>query len=126
MNKTSKTVQPRDDYKELLNLTPLFVGCRPTQGVEFHYPGAFHHARWMSKAVYCSKIFLFRNQCSMSLGETILIREICIFIVMLYVEAWFTAPKAVAAPNHDLEFLKKLYRYKEIDKRISDVTVKKI
>lgn len=124
-NDTLKAAQPRDDYKELLHLTLLFLGHRPHKKVLFNYPGAFHHARWMSKANYSLKMYLFRDQFSMSSEELEGIRETCIFIVMLYVEAWFTCPKAILAPNHDLQFLKKLYRYKDIDESISNVAVDK-
>lgn len=117
--------QPRDDYKELLSLTLIFLGCQSSQEVKFYYPGAFHHARWMSKAIYCLKIFIFRSQFPMSAEELAAIRETCIFIIKLYVEAWFTTPIAAAAPYHDLEFLKKLRHYKEVDEQISDATVKK-
>lgn len=126
VQQTLNTALPRDDYKELLNLTLIFLGCQPAQEVRFNTPGAFHHARWMSKANYSLKIYLFRNQFSLSSEEVEAFREICLFIVMLYTEAWFTAPKAAAAPNHDLQFLKKLHEYRGINEKISDVTVKKL
>ena len=53
---------PRDDYHELLELTIIFLGGSPPSGVVLKCPGAFHHARWMSKALYCYKIWLFRDQ----------------------------------------------------------------
>lgn len=120
-----KNLQPRDDYKELLQLTLVFLGCVPSDSVTFRYPGAFHHARWMAKAIYCLKIFIFRDQCEMTEKERIAIRDTSIFIVLLYVEAWFTVPLASLAPNHDLKFLKKLYSYNSIDKDISTVTLNK-
>lgn len=48
----------RDDYKELLELTLIFLG-EDSGPVSFRPPGAMHHARWMSKALYALKIFLF-------------------------------------------------------------------
>ena len=36
--------QPRDDYKELLHLAPLFLGSE-TEGTQIIAPGAFHRAR---------------------------------------------------------------------------------
>lgn len=38
-------LQPRDDYKELLQLTLIFLGSVPSHNVSFRFPGAFHHAR---------------------------------------------------------------------------------
>jgi len=52
----------RDDYRELLELAVIFLGGTPTRGISFLYPGTIHHARWMSKAIYSLKIFIFHNQ----------------------------------------------------------------
>jgi hypothetical protein len=52
----------RDDYRELLELGVIFLGGTPTRGIFFRYPGAMHHARCMSKAIYFLKIFIFRKQ----------------------------------------------------------------
>jgi len=54
--------QPRDDYCELLELTIIFLGGCPPRGVHFRQPGAIHRARWMAKAIYCIKMWLFRNK----------------------------------------------------------------
>lgn len=53
--------QPRKDYRELLELTVIFLGGVPHRGIFLRVPGAIHHARWMAKAIYCLKIFLFRS-----------------------------------------------------------------
>ena len=36
--------QPKDDYREFLELTVLFLGEIPPRGKQFNTPGAFHHA----------------------------------------------------------------------------------
>jgi hypothetical protein len=46
---------PRDDYKELLELSIIFLGGTPSNGIQFRYPGAVHRARWMSRAIYSLK-----------------------------------------------------------------------
>ncbi|KAL4141736.1 hypothetical protein QTP88_004317 [Uroleucon formosanum] len=86
----------RDDYRELLELAVIFLGGTPTHGISFKYPGAMHHARWISKAIYSLKIFIFQDS----------IRSICIFLIRLYIKAWFCAPIASLAPFQDLQFLK--------------------
>ena len=53
--------QPRDDYKEMLELVLIFLGEIPAAGVRFKQPGAFHHAPWMAKAIYTLKIFMFQK-----------------------------------------------------------------
>lgn len=40
-------------------LSKLFLEEHPTC-MSFYRPGAFHHARWMSKAIYCLKIYFFK------------------------------------------------------------------
>lgn len=45
------TKLPRDDYKEFLVLTLVFIGVIPEK-FRFRKPGACHHARWMAKALF--------------------------------------------------------------------------
>ena len=54
--------QPRDDYHELLELTIIFLGATPPRGIKFQCPGALHRARWMARAIYSIKMWLFRSQ----------------------------------------------------------------
>jgi hypothetical protein len=68
---------PRDDYKELLELLILFLGDIPSHGVSFRKPGAFLHARWMAKAIYSLKIFLFRNEFELNTEEVNRVTDIC-------------------------------------------------
>lgn len=51
-------VQIRGDYKEFLELIITFLGGN---GGAFRTCGATSHTRFMSKAIYCLKIFLFRT-----------------------------------------------------------------
>jgi hypothetical protein len=53
--------QPRDDYREFLELAIIFLGEVPPRGVRFMTPGPIHHARWMAKALYSFKIWLFED-----------------------------------------------------------------
>jgi len=48
-----------------------------------------------------------------------------VFLIIIYIEAWFEATSATAAPHNDLVFLKKLYNYQAIDAEISKVAVSK-
>lgn len=120
-----QNIQPREDYRELLELTQIFLGIVPSRGIKFRFPGAYHHAHWMSKAIYCLKIYLFRGTFKLTAKEEKAISQICIFIVTIHVRAWFTAPLATKAPNHDLQFLKRLNDYKLIDPQLSQVTLQK-
>lgn len=116
---------PRDDYRELLQLTLIFLGLIPAHDIFFNIPGAFHHARWMAKAIYCLKMFIFRDAFITSTNELNAIRDTCVFIVLVYIQAWFTCPVPTRAPAHDLQFMKNLYNYRSIDEEISTVTLEK-
>ncbi|XP_071580212.1 uncharacterized protein [Temnothorax nylanderi] len=123
---TLREQQPREDYREFLELTAIFLGEAPPRGISFRVPGAIHHARWMAKAIYCLKIFLFRGEFILSLQEENAICDICIFLVSVYVEAWFCAPSAIKAPYLDFRVLSKFFEYQAIDRGISRVALQKL
>lgn len=114
--------QPRDDYRELLQLSILFLGGKVHSS--FRIPGPVHHARWMAKAIYCLKIYLFRSQFNIS-SDLPAIEKICLFIVSVYIEAWYLAPEAVKAPSVDLKFIRKIVEFEKIDKEISQAACRK-
>ena len=53
-----KEGQPPDDYRELLELSLIYMGRIPPRGIHLVAPGAIHQARWMAKAIYLLKLFL--------------------------------------------------------------------
>lgn len=111
---------PRDDYREFLELALIFLEGNQSGKINFKKPEAFHHARWMSKAIYSLKIYIFRNSFALTSAQKKGLFDLCQFIVFIYVKAWFTSPLAVKAPSGDLEFFKKLWSYKDIDSEIAD------
>jgi hypothetical protein len=58
---------PRDDYRELLEITLIFLGIAPPRGIHFAQPGAMHQARWMSKVIYTFKLWMFHHSLSLLL-----------------------------------------------------------
>lgn len=114
--------QIRGDYQELLELAITFVGG---DGGNFHPCGATSHARFMSKGIYCLKIFLFRAHFKFYEKEFAGTRAICIFFVKLYIKVWFECTNAVQCPNQDLNLLRDLFLYAEIDKAVSNALVNK-
>ena len=103
----------------------IFLGGTCAKGNRFHVPGAFHHARWMAKAIYILKIYLFREEFALSSEEMLGIQDICIFLTNLYIEAWFSAPIPEKAPHQDLRFVQQLYAYEAVDKNISEIGLRK-
>ncbi|XP_050541520.1 uncharacterized protein LOC126905643 [Daktulosphaira vitifoliae] len=119
-----KIKQVRDDYREMLELSVIFLGEEPTRGIKFMTPGATSHSRWMSKVIYCLKIFMFSEQFHLSTKEKRGLEEICVFIVTVHLKNWFTATLAACAPNNDLQLIKTLIKYD--NPHISKATVKKM
>lgn len=109
VNETLKIQQPRVDYEEFLLLTLLFLGEPLPPKKSICAPGAFHHARWMAKAIYTLKIFLLRDNFRLTRNEKINLRALCIFIVKLYLKKWFSAPLSTKAPAVDLNLCKAAY-----------------
>lgn len=107
--------QPRDDYRELLLLCLVFLDSFSEENFSFKRPGAMHHARWMSKAIYSLKIFLFRHQFNLLAQEEKNLRRICIFVISFYIRVWYNSTSAIQAPNNDLEFMKNLIHSKNVD-----------
>lgn len=68
-----------DMIKELLELSSKFVGEDDPNFTQFRLPGATSHARFMLKAIYNYKMFLFRDQFTMTARELNGVRSICIF-----------------------------------------------
>ncbi|KAK2703771.1 hypothetical protein QYM36_017903 [Artemia franciscana] len=124
-NKHLEQSQPRDDYKEFLELVLIFLGATPARGVRFMSPGAMHHARWMSKVIYSLKIWMLKAQFRLTLTEERGLHDVCVFAVRVYLKAWISAPLASGAPYSDLLLLKSLLEYSSIHLAISKATSNK-
>ena len=90
-------MQCRDDYREFLELSIIFLGDIPARGVRLIVPGEMHHARWMSKILYAIKIWMFRGQFKLPTGEETGLRDIAVFSVHDHLNAWMMAPLATSA-----------------------------
>lgn len=118
--------QPRDDYKELLNLIIVFLGGTPERGASFRAPAGLHRGRWMAKSIYALNLYLFREQLKLTKRELKGIKDICIFTVTIYAKYWFQAPFAWSAPRNDLQLLKDLKAYENINQTLAKATTKKL
>lgn len=119
----------RHDYKELLELSLLFVGDNlpnvDGRSTMFRRPGPVHHARWMAKGIYSLKMFLFRDQIQLTEKERIGLADICVFIIRFYLVYWFRSPRAINAPMQDLTFLKNVYSTRVVDEVLADEVIRK-
>jgi hypothetical protein len=124
--------QPRNDYRELLSLTVVFLGGTPPGGVRFRAPAGLHRARWMARLIYGFKLFMFGRKAAVdglfklsTSEERGLIQLLCFSIAGGYIQAWFSAPEGISAPRNDLDFLDRLLRYSKIDNTVSTVAISK-
>lgn len=67
--------QPQEDYKELLNLTIMFLEGIPEKGISFRVPDGLHRAKWMAKALYSLKMYLFRDEFNLTKKKETVIRD---------------------------------------------------
>lgn len=115
--------QPRDDYKELLELSIITLGGLPPRGVHLRRPGALHRARWMATLIYGMKIWVLRDQFQLTSSERKGLKRFINFVLFLYVPAWYSAVEATAAPARDLRFYQSLVKYEDVDKGLSKAVV---
>lgn len=112
----------RDDYREFIELALIFLG---EDDIPFRLPGPTSHARWMAKGLYDLKIFLFREQFNLTARELNGIRDICIFLIRIYIKAWFGCTNAIEAPNQDYNFVKDAVAYAQTDSSVSTEILRK-
>ena len=95
---------PREDYKELVQLTAVWLGgVSAVEGFRFQWPGAFHSARFMAKDLYLLKMDLLSSQLSfLTKEEKENIAQLARFIGV-YFSRWFLkCALASAAPYQSL------------------------
>ena len=55
-------INVRGDYKELIDLSILYLERKPDDPFRFKSAGPFHKARWMGKLLYCMKLNICENK----------------------------------------------------------------
>ncbi|KAG0708258.1 hypothetical protein GWK47_024055 [Chionoecetes opilio] len=121
MERGIQTKKVREDYRELCNLSLFYLTVNLRQPIK--KPGAFHHARWMAKAIYVLKIRMFRSHVQMTTREGKGLEEIALFVVLLYSRAWMEAGLATEAAYNDLNLVKDLHHFQEINGAIGKTTL---
>ena len=90
---------PRDDYRQLLQPSFIFLGAESSKGIHIQAPEACHRARWMAKLIYSLKIFLFRSQFKLTERELSSLSHFNTIVLMVHLKSWFTAPCTSSAPE---------------------------
>ena len=118
----------RGDYKELVQLSLLYLSGEVSEGYRFAHPGALHKARWMAKLIYSIKIVLMsekiqrelRSDDVLSNAQLTKLQKFVMFAVYVYVPWWLTCPVASAAPLNDLKLIANVIDYRKCNKCCAD------
>jgi hypothetical protein len=95
----------------LLKLCQIFLGKPDKTKVRFCAPGALHQARWMAKAIYCLKMYMFQDQFVLTTAEKKGVTEISLFVSLVYCRYWNEAPIAERAPLNDANLIQQIKNY---------------
>lgn len=109
-----------------MELNLIFLGEIPPLGIHFRTPGAFHHARWMSKLLYVLKLNLFQDQFRLTKRESSACMEFGLFVVLIYTKAWMTSPQSCDAPINDLTLIQSLLDYRTASDAVSSSGIRAI
>ena len=94
--------QSREDYLELLQLCLVFLKKDPLcMTSKFRALGAFHHVRWMAKAICALKMVLFADQFTLTKHEKTGLTELALFVSLVYGHYCHEAPLTSRAPHND-------------------------
>ena len=119
----SNNTFPREDYRELCELIAVYLGVTVPRGFLFRRPGADHHARFMSKAIYFMKISLLRDMFSLYGTEEAEVDRMAIYIGLFYGYYFLRSPLTASAPSNDLMFFSWMNDLKEIDKDVAETNL---
>lgn len=114
----------RDDYAELTDLALKFFDASDTQKKGFMAPSGMSNARWMQKAIYSLKTYLFRDQIQLTDRAKQRLQRFSMFISAIYVKHWNRTTKLFEAAINDLELLKELERYRTVDEGVANTALK--
>ena len=84
------------------------LGGVPVGGFSIKKPGAVNKSRWMMRAIYTLKMYIFHKQFHTTPSEKKAIEDLCLFILSAYVRAWTLCQLPASAARNDLEFVKLL------------------
>ncbi|GBN12166.1 hypothetical protein AVEN_269035-1 [Araneus ventricosus] len=114
-----KNFMARDDYRELIELSIVFLSGDAEKKFKIKLPGAMHQARWMAREIYSLKLSLFSSQLKLNTKDKEALLDVYLFIVIIYVKPWLQWILAVKATYKDLCFLKSLKAYEKVNECIS-------
>ena len=94
-----------------MKLSLIFQGGAKRARVSFQAPEAFHHAHLMVKAIFSIKIFLFQQLFSPTTKEKHSVKELTLFVSLVYFRLWHEAHLPIRAQLNDLLLPEELSKY---------------
>ena len=98
----------RDDYQEMAKLCLIYLGGnlpKKMSNFKFRAPGAYTHARWMSKVLYILRLAMLKPHFA---NDIVRIRSLAVFYSVYYSRFWLTSIIPSEAPSQDLTCLRTL------------------
>ena len=98
----------REDYLQMAKLCLIYIGGDlPNEMAKFRMqkPGAYHHARWMSKVLYVLKLAMLQPPFVDNIQN---IRSLALFYSVFYAKQWLSCILPSEAPSQDLSLFKAL------------------
>lgn len=120
----AKTKHIRDDYAELTDLCLKFFGVGTKKN--FMVPGSISRARWMARAIYGIKMYLFRHELDMEPSFEANLFEFVLFVSLIYCKYWNRCTNAFDAPVNDLQLIADLQAYSAQNENISNAVLNTI
>lgn len=121
ISKHASKKEIRDDYREVNDLILKFLGIKTSK--PFRVPGATNNARWMARIIYAIKTYLFRNHLGLQSDFIDSLERFCLFVALIYTKHWNRCPNVIDAPYNDIQLLKELDEYREIDIQIANAAL---
>ena len=99
------------------------MGGIPPGGVSWKKPGANHKARFMANGLYSNVMFAFQDVLEYDADTVAGLRRFVVFNVLFYVPHFLSAGVGADAPFNDLQFYKKLCKFRAIDAELADTAL---
>lgn len=88
-------------------------------------PGCTSRARWMQKAIYSLKMFMYRKEPNAEIKDITLLGDICLFLVFVYIPYWYDFTTASHSLFNDILLIKNKKLFSNINKRIAESALDK-
>ena len=114
----------RDDYKEVVELSMIYLGALDSESYRFRRPGALHKARWMAKIIYAFKLVMFSSQLQLTNDVKEKLVNFCNFSSKVYIPWWINCKIASKAPLNDLALVRNIILWKKVNHIIAKSALK--